>query len=213
MKDMEEEIKTTDEVNDQDIANFLAQIDGTKPLITEEIVNIILEENVKPGFLTLDYKIGGKKSSKTFRGSIDIWLMRSWVEKVEIKTSKWSWVPKKPGSRKLKRVPNESGDVQIDSRPGSYRVKLMSVYDENAGNFSVESWNKTIARFSAAYTLLERILEDLQKNKLQEIDGRIDEIFIPGGTSDVTEAEGFHGGSEEVAGEDGKEAAVNGSLE
>ena len=168
-----------DEVIDQEqLEDFQQRVLSSKrPIITEEVLNIILEESNKEGILTLDHKINGTKSTKTFRGSISIYLNRSWIDKTSpVTTSKWAWVPRKPGSTKLKRVSmNET--KHFEERPVSFRRKLMTIHETSVvGQFDIEEWKNVVARFSTAYMLLESYINELQKHKMVELKSGSSEI-------------------------------------
>jgi hypothetical protein len=152
-----------------DIEDFANRIQSSKPLINEKIINIITEEAAKKGLLSLSHKINGLNSKKAFRGSISIYLMRSWIEDGPVTTSKWIRVPKKPGSRKTKRVPAAQVN-SFEDRPVSSRQLLMTISNNKVvGQFDPEEWKTTVAQFSTVYTMLQALIDELQKDKLQDV--------------------------------------------
>lgn len=211
MTDTNDEVKIgmTDE-------EFAARIIGAKPVITEQILEYIDQESKKPGFLSLDYKVNGTNIPKLFRGSISVYVTRSWLDdSLPVKTSKWIWGPRRPGSPIRKRI-MKIATKEIESRPMSHRVRLFTIHNnKRVGTFEPNEWQELLARFSAAYAILQDYIDTLQKDKLVELKNgstEFNEILESLGHTPATEEGSVPQGSgettEEIKSDGNNEAEV-----
>lgn len=202
---MEEEINLNEEqqLNEAQLLDYAERLQRSKPIVTKAMLEAIEDECRKEGIVTLDYKIEGLDSIRVFRGSIGIYVNRSWIDSsLPLKTSKYFRVK---GRKRVKH-----GDPQrvITDAPRSFRKKIVSIHNTSVvGKFNQGEWTDVLARASAVFTVLSQYAQDLQRNKLIELENgsdRFNEILESLGHQEATTESGVPQGSSEIAGETGE---------
>ena len=177
-------------MTDEEMEKMMKVLASGKPIITEEILETIQRLVKLPGITTLHYVMKGH-DHKPFRGKMVCYAVRS-ADGDEVQ------LPKMLRTEKRKTI----------IRPLTERRNLFTLSDNMARGPKDDRWTNVVTRFSAAYTILNQIVQGMQSEQiLQPEDAtpdRIDQVLHSEGDQETGKAEAVSGRTEETSLEDTK---------
>lgn len=154
-------------LTEKQVDDIMAVLAAGKPIITADILHTLQRTVEKPGVTVLQHRIVGA-DRKPFRGKAICYLVRV-AEGEEVLVRKEM---RKPGQKKTTRI------------PFTERFKLFTLSDNFARGPQDQRWLDVITRFSAAYTVLNNMVEQLQSHKI------MDPNNLPDGLAEILHGEG-----------------------
>lgn len=136
-------------MTEEEMEKMMEVLASGKPIITEEILETLQRLVNLPGITTIHYVMEGHKR-RPFRGKMVCYAIRS-ADGDEVR------IPK------IARRPNGPKTMIM---PLTEKRKLFSLSDNMAVGPNDERWNNVVTRFSAAYTILERIVQGMQSDQI-----------------------------------------------